>query len=349
MMDGSLVIAGTNNDFASNVRIDFFGNKIKETTQFNNVFSTDMTLNQNNELLQTCIYSSSSTDQKNYSGFRDDNYFFETNIGINTSKVVVFSDTNVLYSYFDGNGIKLRYSSFYLPDSLWEIDLGIPGPNYKVPNAIQPFNNNKAILAGSIGPASSRNNWIAKVDGVGEEWIPNPCTFSPPQAGFDFTYNYPLLTLHDTSFSGLKYLDTIYTWQWTTSNGMSGTDDSLLVFFDTASSKTLDVQLIVSNWYECTDTLNVTLDFTPSGISVEKELEYLIYPNPVSDVLHIELGEGIDGKVLFEIFDLNGTKMKSETFNGRHLRSKVHGLSSGMYIYTISSDSQVRRGKLVKE
>ena len=110
----------------------------------------------------------------------------------------------------------------------------------------------------------------AEIDSVGEEWIPDRCAYQPPVAGFRYEYNYPVLTLIDTSSGGLKYLDTVYTWQWNTSQGSMGNNDTLTVFFDSAVNSSIDIDLVISNWYGCTDTISKTLNFGPSGISTHE-------------------------------------------------------------------------------
>lgn len=351
MLDGSLILAGSNDGDNLIMRIGFDGRLI-DTYTFNNtheVITSHIALVQNNQLIQTGASSTLSSTFKNVNLFKDSSFYLLQSLPQNTLGILVDHDTNAVIPYFFDDSIHIRYSHALSLTNEWDINLGDVNSDFKRPYGMYKTNDGMFIVYGYSEVLNNRDYWLAKISGVGEEWIPDRCAYQPPVAGFDWGYNYPVLTLRDTSSGGLKYLDTVYTWQWNTSVSTSGTDDSLLVFFDTAISKTITVNLVIGNWYGCTDTVNKTLTFEPNGITEYRDLEVKIYPNPVKDILHIELSESIPGKVRFEIFDLRGNKVQEDEFTGTHLSSVVHGLPSSMYFYRITSGTQVKRGKVLKE
>lgn len=268
----------------------------------------------------------------------------------------VLSNSNI---FFDTHNFRFPKSTNFemrtkqLDTLKWDTLLNYSNGNDILVTTDYTLLNQNAFITGTLGYGFNGNSdyWLGKVENIGSEWIPDPCELSPPAAGFYFEYNYPVLTLRDSSFSGLQYHDTVYTWQWNTSVGTSGNEDSLLVFFDTAISKTLGVELIISNWYECSDTVNVTLNFDPSGISIEKSLEVKVYPNPVSDYLNIEFSEVPGDELLFELYDIQGAQRKVSHLNGGKMDYglRISDLPSGIYFYRISSGSKVQRGKIVKQ
>jgi hypothetical protein len=222
--------------------------------------------------------------------------------------------------------------------------------DYRLINTMSAIGNNQMIIVGYKDTVNSQNYWLAKIDGVGEEWIPDPCAFSPPVAGFDYNLDGGLLTLLDTSYSGLPYLDTIYTWQWTFGNGLSDTTESPLTLWDTASAPTLDVELIVSNWYGCIDTLQTTLVANPvgTGIIAQTQFEEKVWPNPARDILHINLSENTHQEQVFKIYDVHGRKLMQSSFSGKEGQMNISALPTGIYFYKLSIGGIVKRGKVVK-
>lgn len=82
-----------------------------------------------------------------------------------------------------------------------------------------------------------------------------------------------------------------------------------------------------------------------------KELNVLIYPNPVKDVLNIEMnGEG--GEHRIGIFDLNGKKQLEdilfEVTNTKTFQVNISGLPKGIYILKIGNRLKGLTKKIVK-
>jgi Secretion system C-terminal sorting domain len=215
------------------------------------------------------------------------------------------------------------------------------------------FGNNKLMAAGQhMVSAGNSNYWISAVSGVGDEWIPDPCEISPPLAGFSWSYTNPTLTLVDTSYSGLEYLDTLYYRSWTSSLGDTSSGDTMLVFWDTASYPNMGIELIVGNWYGCRDTLNLTLTYEPTGISqsIHYDWKPKIFPNPFNRSFAL----GIEGKnlpnepVFFELFDLKGNRLLEENFQSKSKNFQLSELPAGVYLARITYLAEIRYERVLK-
>ncbi len=359
MMDGSLIVAGEDyrDDNILLLRIGFDGvilDSIRAPSIGGNPVFQDANLhpennigigllNRQNFTINTGQYLSLDTNLIVTGSLQQQN-------GIYFGPVVLNNSSYIFNRLTSNNSFAITINDQTTLSEIWNLTYGNASSNFKIAYDYW-IDNDDLILSGYHDTLNSTNYWVAKIDSVGEEWIPDRCSYQPPVAGFDFEYNYPVLTLRDTSSGGLKYLDTVYTWQWNTSVGTSGTDDSLLVFFDTAISNTIDVELIISNWYGCRDTVNKTLIFEPNGISEYRDLEVKIYPNPVSDYLNIEFSETPDREVLLELYDVQGIKRGKNLFNERttNFVLRTSELPSGLYFYSLSTDEQIIRGKIVKQ
>ncbi len=81
-----------------------------------------------------------------------------------------------------------------------------------------------------------------------------------------------------------------------------------------------------------------------SGIGIaENQWDARIYPNPMADVLHIDL----QGTATFELFDVAGRRIISTTLEGK-TQVNTAELPAGVYVYEINSAGKTAMGKLVK-
>jgi hypothetical protein len=351
MLDGSLIIGGSSDGDNLIMRIGFDGSLIDtffyvNTANVNNVF---LSLLPGNKLLQTGYSFTPVSSFKNFNIFHDSTFSTVNSIPFQTSGTIVGVDSNVVFSYFFNDTIRLRNSNMLSPNKNWERSLGSANGVFRTVEGLKYFDNNSFMAFGRMDTLNNQNYWLAKISGVGEEWIPDRCSYQPPIAGFDYEYNYPVLTLRDTSSGGLKYLDTVYTWQWNTSAGTSGTDDSLMIFFDTALTKTIDIELVIGNWYGCTDTVNQALVLGETGLEVYKELSIKVFPNPASHSITFETNDRLGQSKTIEIFDLQGRLVDSKIFTSPEITIDLSPLSSGLYFYSLLSNGQRQRGKIVKQ
>ena len=74
--------------------------------------------------------------------------------------------------------------------------------------------------------------------------------------------------------------------------------------------------------------------------------QVLIYPNPVSSIINIDLGDSIASKVI--LFDMNGRVMQTENIvNSSGI--EISNLANGMYLMQITTDKGVVYKKIVKK
>lgn len=347
MMDGSIVISvrdGSN--YNKLVRLDYDGNILAEYSEYNDTFQSFICLNQKNHLLKTEYNPLNHTSISNYIILSDSFYINPSSIGINTGRAAVDQDTNVIFPYFDGQNAKINYSNFYDPSPIWDIDFGPPGPNVKTCNSIEILQNGGAILAGQMA-LSNTDYWIAKCNGVGKRWEPDPCEFSPPIADFTYNFSNPILSLQNNSNSGLLYLDTIYSTNWNFSIAPSENGDSVQLFVDTATYDSIEIELIVSNWYGCVDTLLRTINFNALSLEGRNEIQAKVYPNPSQGQISVQLASIDNPNAFIEIHNLIGIKVFEGTLDKKVTDLNLDFLNSGVYNYLIKSDNKSKRGKLI--
>ncbi|QNL20551.1 T9SS type A sorting domain-containing protein [Hyphobacterium sp. CCMP332] len=358
MLDGSFIISGNSNGDNLIMKIGFDGTLKFDTiyaapTQSTGFIRNFVSLFHGNDILLTSNFSSNGWLIGEYKYLNENiNQISNTNTSDwLRSNFNVLADSTYLVSRSPSFDTML-ISTFGLTRSLLqETIISIGSPRKIILN--QYYANNAYYLSGIYLSGSDQDYYLSKLSGVTKEWIPDRCSYQPPIAGFEYEYNYPVLTLRDTSSGGLKYLDTVYTWQWTTSVGTNGTDDSLMVFFDTALSSSIDIELVIGNWYGCTDTVNQTLVLGETGLEVFRELEAKVFPNPVRDILNVYI-EDVQDELVFNLYDLQGRLKFKKGLHQEESTISLSVLPQGLYIYDIRSERHVipiasGRGKIIKE
>ncbi len=73
-----------------------------------------------------------------------------------------------------------------------------------------------------------------------------------------------------------------------------------------------------------------------------------IYPNPFAEIANIEVeGENLE-TLDFELFDLLGQKIRSESFDQNHLVFQRNGLQAGIYLFRINQNGKsIKVGKMI--
>ncbi len=90
-------------------------------------------------------------------------------------------------------------------------------------------------------------------------------------------------------------------------------------------------------------TEQVVIEPTTGIQDVENMKDIAIYPNPVNDILHIELSENNFGVELYNIFGQQVLKAQNER------EISVSELSSGVYVLKITTEKGIYSRKIVKE
>jgi len=90
-------------------------------------------------------------------------------------------------------------------------------------------------------------------------------------------------------------------------------------------------------------TLSVTL-----GISENKLLSFEMYPNPVSDVLNIQLPSGTD-KAEVGVYDYTGRLVSSKTISSNDSTLDVQNISKGIYILRVTTNTKIGVQRFIKK
>ena len=105
------------------------------------------------------------------------------------------------------------------------------------------------------------------------------------------------------------------------------------------------------NTYECSphpDDMYGTITVTAAaGISENKLLSFEMYPNPVSDVLNIQLPTGTE-KAEVGVFDYTGRLVTSKIISSNDTSIDVQKLSNGIYLIRVSSDAKIGAQRFIK-
>lgn len=100
------------------------------------------------------------------------------------------------------------------------------------------------------------------------------------------------------------------------------------------------------------DTTCFTVTFKGSTTSIDENLKetVMVYPNPMSDVLNIDLGGWNSKEVIITIYDLLGKKIyQKATKHQERVSIQTDMWSTGIYILDIEGHKERRRVKVQKE
>ncbi|XOV69111.1 MAG: T9SS type A sorting domain-containing protein [Fluviicola sp.] len=106
------------------------------------------------------------------------------------------------------------------------------------------------------------------------------------------------------------------------------------------------VEVTDSNGCSATDTVVVIVDAC-AGIGELESQGISVYPNPVSDVVNIEL-EGWNDKATIVLFNMDGKMLNSFTYNGGSSPIELNELASGVYLLEVRSGNRVGKVRIVK-
>ena len=96
---------------------------------------------------------------------------------------------------------------------------------------------------------------------------------------------------------------------------------------------------------------DINLDFAkgpPHSIVSNKELNVVVYPNPVKENLNIRFNTAITTDGSIEIYGIMGNLVYTSVINKgtSELQLNVKGINSGLYFYTIRVDNKINSGKI---
>ena len=106
------------------------------------------------------------------------------------------------------------------------------------------------------------------------------------------------------------------------------------------------------NTYECSphpDSMYGTITVTSTaGISENNLLSFEMYPNPVSDVLNIQLPTGTE-KAEVSVFDYTGRLVSSKTISSNDTGMDVKQISKGIYMIRVATNTKIGVQRFIKK
>ena len=92
----------------------------------------------------------------------------------------------------------------------------------------------------------------------------------------------------------------------------------------------------------------VTVNSSTAGISENKLLSFEMYPNPVSDVLNIQLPSGTD-KAEVGVYDYTGRLVSSKTISSNDSTLDIQKISKGIYIIRVTTNNKIGVQRFIKK
>lgn len=363
MKDGSFFISGFTEDANFNIKpyifqIDINGDMIDsylpQISGFGNMntFYSQISLSQNGNAILSSHNSNSISTR--------DAFIAKIDHVANTIWDTIFTQCSNFQSHQLHNGNLLVYgfnldsgtSVFYFDSSnhflgIWSFP---DNTNKFLEDVILTMNGN-LFGAGTNGiPGQSVTNklYYARYSGFSIPYFPNYCTWSPPNANFSYSFEDPILTVRDSSFSGLIYHDSIYEHEWYSSSGINGNADSLNILLDTSIQNSVDITHIITNWHGCKDTISKTIVIDPNtgGLLKDNNFELKVFPNPANDKLYIENSKP-DTRFHFSVYNYQGLELIN-SFAKSKTPIDISKLKTGTYILKLTNNSNSRAFKFVK-
>ena len=147
----------------------------------------------------------------------------------------------------------------------------------------------------------------------------------------------------------------IWTWGSGTHNlrATSGTESFDSGYFTGAGNTfTYTFNQVGSTDYVCdphdgnmNGTVNVT---STAGISENNLLSFEMYPNPVSDLLNIQLPTGTE-KAEVSVFDYTGRLVSSKTISSNDKAIDVQKISKGIYMIRVAANNKIGVQRFIKK
>jgi Tol biopolymer transport system component len=75
--------------------------------------------------------------------------------------------------------------------------------------------------------------------------------------------------------------------------------------------------------------------------------QLVIYPNPASDFLELEIKSGNDKPITFELFDIYGKRVFEGVIDSQKMKIDISTLKSGAYFYRLSNSDDLQSGQII--
>ena len=111
--------------------------------------------------------------------------------------------------------------------------------------------------------------------------------------------------------------------------------------------------LVGSTDYVCTPHAGnmygtITVTGSTAGISENNLLSFEMYPNPVSDLLSIQLPTGTE-KAEVSVFDYTGRLVSSKTISSNDTAIDVQKISKGIYMIRVATNTKIGVQRFIKK
>ena len=113
------------------------------------------------------------------------------------------------------------------------------------------------------------------------------------------------------------------------------------------------MELVVSNWYGCTDTLSTTLSYRPNGLSMSIHYDWSaqISPNPGRDRFELKIkGRNLPhSQAQIEIYDLRGEMIEKFDMQRFQHSLNLRDRPAGVYILKLHYLGESKVYRLIKQ
>ena len=134
-------------------------------------------------------------------------------------------------------------------------------------------------------------------------------------------------------------------WLWTFGDGSISTEEHPNHTY--SNFGTYIVTLFATDEFGCDGFTTDTIEYGIDGIKDSELFNLMIYPNPTSGVLNIS-GINKDMVINAELYDLSGKLVQPlGRLNEQNNAFNIEGLSSGVYVLKLSSDTDARHIRIV--
>lgn len=89
----------------------------------------------------------------------------------------------------------------------------------------------------------------------------------------------------------------------------------------------------------------------PSGVQGNPaDLDIVVYPNPFTELVKIQIKENVGENILVSLFDFQGRLIRAKEYsNATNLEISLNTISQGVYFLKVSSDEKRQVVKIVKQ
>ena len=94
--------------------------------------------------------------------------------------------------------------------------------------------------------------------------------------------------------------------------------------------------------------LTSTSDFSVLSLAKENQLDFTVFPNPVSEYLNIQLPTGTTNANI-SVFDMTGKLIRNNAISVGNTKVGVSDLSTGVYILKLNSEGKLGSRQFIKE